>query len=186
MTCIVGIVDDGRIVLAGDSAGCTDTALIEVRDDPKVFTREQYVIGYTISYRMGQILRYGVELPEPPAQVDLSFMVRSIIPSIREAFETHGFLKTFTRTDSGWSEHGQAWGGRFLVGVHGQLFIIDHDFQVGMPHRPYLAVGSGAQVAYGSLYSSAHLEPEERATLALSAAAEHTKCVRGPFVTVTR
>ena len=160
---------------------------MELREDPKVFVNGDYLIGYTTSFRMGQILRYQAELPKPVG-VHHEFMVHTFIPAIRDAFQREGFMKAMNRGEdnrgASWSENGQDAGGRFVVASGGQLFLVDNDFQVGIPKRSYLAIGSGAEVAYGALYASRGLGLRERAELALSAAAEHTKCVRPPFTMV--
>ncbi len=58
MTCIVGVTDGTEVVLGGDSAGVSiETRQLEVRANRKVFRRQDYVFGYSGSFRMGQILR---------------------------------------------------------------------------------------------------------------------------------
>lgn len=187
MTTIVAVRCSDRIVMGGDSAGCNSSGLVELRSDPKVFKRDGYLMGYTTSFRMGQILRYWAELPEPSKSGDLhAFMVRDFIPAIRDAYLEHGFAKTFgrgeTKGEKNYSESGQAWGGQFLVGVRESLFIVHEDFQVGEPLLPHFAIGSGALVAFGALFATADLAPEERVQIALESAVEHTSCVRPPFV----
>jgi hypothetical protein len=51
MTCIVGLVDGGRVWLGGDSAGVSGWDLT-VRADRKVFRNGPYVMGFTTSFRM--------------------------------------------------------------------------------------------------------------------------------------
>ena len=188
MTCIVALTNGSEIVMAGDSAGCGKASFIELRDDPKVFERKGYIIGYTTSFRMGQILRYHTSLPEPVGDDLYAFMVNAFIPAARSAFVEHGFDKTYSRGETGeggqWSEQGQCIGGRFVVGLRGQLFTIDHDYNVAKPHLPYVAIGRGAEVAYGALFSTGAMAMEERAEAALHAATQHTGCVRPPFVVV--
>ena len=173
--------------MGGDSAGCSSTGLIELRADAKVFERDGYLIGYTTSYRMGQVLRYCAVLPPAPAEGDLhAFMVHDFIPAVRDAYAEQGFAKTASKGEEKdgrhFSESGQACGGLFLVAVGASLFIVREDFQVGVPLLPYTAIGSGALVAHGVLFATADLAPEERVRIALDAAAEHTSCVRPPFV----
>ena len=186
MTTIVAVSCSDRIVMGGDSAGCNGLGLIELRADPKVFERDGYLIGYTTSYRMGQVLRYCAELPKPPEEGDLhAFMVRDFIPAVRHAYAEHGFAKTASKGEERDGRHfgetGQACGGLFVVAVGASLFIVREDFQVGVPLLPYIAIGSGALVAYGVLFATADLAPEERVRVALEAAAQHTSCVRPPF-----
>ena len=46
MTCIVALIDGGKVYLGGDSAATEkDTGLIVQRTDPKVFKVGQYGIG---------------------------------------------------------------------------------------------------------------------------------------------
>lgn len=185
MTTIVGIRCTDRIVMGADAAACGATG-IEVRHDTKVFETDGYLIGYTTSFRMGQILRYCTAYPTPPEDGDLhAFMVQEFVPAIRQAFEDHGFKKSMElsgKTDTvAHSQSGQDWGGSFLVGVRGELFFVGDDFQVGIPALAHHAIGSGAHVAYGVLFATQDLQPEERIRIALEASVEHTMCVRPPF-----
>ncbi len=62
MTCIVGVVKDGVVYIGGDSAGVSGLRLIK-RKDSKVFKRKGFIIGYTSSFRMGQLLRFKLDPP---------------------------------------------------------------------------------------------------------------------------
>jgi hypothetical protein len=66
LTVIVGLVHRGRTHLAGDSAGSSGSQLT-IRRDPKVFTNGPYVLGFTTSFRMGQLLHHAFEAPIPKA-----------------------------------------------------------------------------------------------------------------------
>jgi ATP-dependent protease HslVU (ClpYQ) peptidase subunit len=191
MTCIVAVTDGRSVVIGGDSAATAGQEL-RLRADPKVFLAgDRYAIGFTSSFRMGQILRYGVELPEPPPEngpAELErFMVAEFVPAIRRAFADHGFAKTAKRTlpgDGSHTEEGQEVGGLFLVGIAGQIFEIQHDYQIASPVRPYSAVGFGALIALGALHaleSTDDLSLEERASKALAASEAFCSSVRGPF-----
>lgn len=175
MTCIVGIQEKRRVVIAGDSAGVAGYS-ITVRADEKVFERDGYLFGFTSSFRMGQILRYDADLPEPPRKgTDLdAFMVREFVPAVRAAFERAGFLRKTYEVESG---------GTFLVGVCGRLFAIESDFQVAKTVDGYLACGVGDDLALGVLHATRKQgwTPEERVQLALEAAAHHNGGVCPPF-----
>ena len=67
MTCIVAVTDGQTVVIGGDSAGAAGQEL-RIRADPKVFLVGSFAIGFTTSFRMGQILRYSAHLPEPPPE----------------------------------------------------------------------------------------------------------------------
>ena len=190
MTCIVAVADGKRLVMGGDSAG-VDGRDLYVRADTKVFYKDGYLIGFTTSFRMGQILRYETRLPELPRNLSdeqlESFFVTSLIPLVRESFFEHGFAKTarFSLPEKpGLSEEGQAVGGTFLVGAAGRIFEIRGDYQLGRPATPYSAVGGGAMPALGALRALEKvrgLSPRDRVVRALEAAEAYSSGVRGPF-----
>jgi len=187
MTCIVAVSDGRTVVIGGDSAATGENEL-RLRADRKVFCTGGYAIGFTRSYRMGQILRYGVDYPSPPREGSAEelerFMVVEFVEAVRRAFTEKGFAKKARRGSGEWSEEGQEVGGLFLVGVAGEIFEIREDFYVGRPAKPYSAVGFGATAALGALHaleSQRTLSLRERAHQALAASEEYCSAVRGPF-----
>jgi len=179
MTCIAALVDGGRVWMGGDSAGVSGLDLT-VRSDAKVFSlglgRDRLVIGYTTSFRMGQLLRFGFEPPPLPAYDDwlLRYMVVDFVEAVRTRLKAGGFTET---------ANGRETAGHFLVGVRGRLFSVESDFQVAEAADGYDAVGCGAAYAKGSLHTTAGLDlpAQRRLTLALEAAERHSAGVRGPF-----
>ena len=174
MTCIVALTDGQNIIMGGDSAGTTGQEL-RLRADPKVFLLGPYAIGFTTSFRMGQILHHHVDLPTPPTgQPDQlgRFMVTTVVPALRQAFAKHGFAKTaqaVSMREPHFTEHGQEIGGMFLIGVAGRIFEIHADYQVAQPVTPFSAVGTGSPIALGALHalqSYDDLPLNERATKA--------------------
>jgi hypothetical protein len=55
MTCIVGLRQGGKVFIGGDSAGISGWD-VTVRADPKVFLSGPYAMGFTSSFRLGQLL----------------------------------------------------------------------------------------------------------------------------------
>lgn len=185
MTCIAAITEGGRVYMAADSAGVAGLSLT-VRADPKIYriatSFGDMLFGFTSSFRMGQILGYHFEPPIHARNISTErYMVTSFIDAVRDLLKQHGFAKTQNNEDSG---------GTFLVGYRGMVFRICDDFQVGKNVVNYDAVGSGGEVALGSLYSTApnreeldqQLTARQRLQLALSAAEEFNAGVRGPFL----
>ena len=169
MTCIVGIAQNGKTYLGGDSAGVSGLD-ITVRKDKKVFTNGEFVMGFTSSFRMGQVLQYEFMPPEINTDDDdlMRYMVTKFIPEVRKTFKDTGYSR----------------GGCFLVGVRGRLFQIDSDFQVGENIDGYAAVGCGESYAMGSLFTTgtdAKLKPKWRLEKALEAAAKMSGGVCAPF-----
>lgn len=172
MTCIVGLKHNNKVWIGGDSAGVGGYS-IDIRADSKVFTNGPYLMGFTSSFRMGQILRWGFAAPNPEEGMDLEkFMVTKFINGVREALKEHGWLG---------NKEGMDRGGTFLVGVQGRLFNIYDDLQVGESLHGYAAVGCGEDLALGSLHSTKGA-PAKRVEQALEAAATHSAGVAAPFI----
>jgi ATP-dependent protease HslVU (ClpYQ) peptidase subunit len=190
MTCIVAIADGTHVVLAGDTAASGGKEIYP-RADSKVFRVGPYAIGFTTSFRMGQILRYEAKLPDPPDGVAdekmEEFFVTEFVPVVRQTFKDHGYEKKATFPSTGkmdFSESGQEVGGLFVIGVQGGIFEIREDFHLARPATPYSSIGSGAPIAFGALHALAgapSLTLRKRAETALEAAATYSSVVRGPF-----
>ena len=173
MTCIVGITDGKTVHLGGDSASVGGMSISRTLH-PKVFQNGPYVIGYTSSFRMGQLLEFG-EIPKPtkPERKNLyRFMVTRFVPAIREIFKEGGFLKVESSVEEG---------GTFLVGLRGELFIVDDDFQVQQKPEHFTACGCGTAIALGALYVANDKDLKVRLQSALEAAEQFSAGVRGPF-----
>ncbi len=173
MTCIVGIRTGRRVLIGGDSAGVSGYE-VSIRRDPKVARLPGYVIGFTTSFRMGQLLHHAFKPPAPPKRDLFRFMVTQFVDSLRDCLKVNGWATTSA---------GQEVGGTFLVGCQGHLFRIDNDYQVGETACGYDAVGCGAELARGALYAGgrAGFLPMYRARIALEAAAFGNSGVRAPF-----
>ncbi|MFI6274307.1 hypothetical protein [Streptomyces sp. NPDC050988] len=179
MTAIVGLVHQGTVHLGGDSAGISGWSLT-VRADAKVFTVGPYVLGFTSSFRMGQLLRYSFTPPKPLGQgveetKDVPrFMATHFVDAVRETLKAGGWLKKDSEREDG---------GTFLVGAAGRLFEVHDDFQVAESADGYAAVGCGYEIALGALHATARsrMAPQKRVRLALEAAERLSAGVRGPF-----
>ncbi|MFI9203066.1 hypothetical protein [Streptomyces sp. NPDC053048] len=176
MTVIVGLVHDGRVYLGGDSAGVSGSRLT-VRRDPKIFRNGPYAMGFTTSFRMGQLLHHAFRAPKPEGDLD-RFMTTVFVDKLRTCLKDGGWA----RKDS---EQEQA--GTFLVGVYDRLFAVHDDYQIAEPADGYAAVGCGDEFALGALHATADLglKPRKRLTLALTAAGYHSAGVCAPFRYVT-
>jgi hypothetical protein len=175
MTCIAGVVDGNEVLIGGDSAGVRSDYGLRVRNDRKVFTNSAFVFGFTTSFRIGQLLAFGFDPPRPPDDANdlMRFMVVDFINAIRTRLKEGGVVKVSDQVESG---------GDFLVGVHGRLFHVYTDFQVGEAAHGFDACGSGDMLALGSLHSTIGRPAQERVLAALQAAEAFNAGVRGPFV----
>jgi ATP-dependent protease HslVU (ClpYQ) peptidase subunit len=176
MTCIVAIEEKGNVYIGGDSAGVSGLS-VQIRADEKVFENGCFIMGFTSSFRMGQLLRYKFDPPKQTVnQSDMKYMVSDFVDAVRACFEKNGFGKVSKGSDNE--------GGTFLVGYNGSLYCIEGDFQVAQLHNKYAAVGCGRDLALGSLYSTEGKAPEFRIKKALEAASAFSAGVAPPFVIV--
>lgn len=174
MTCIVGIEHEGGVTIAADSAG-TNGWSISSRADAKLFRVGPYLFGFCGSFRMGQLLHYSLDAPLLPDDDDIErHMATKFVDTVRCCLQLGGYAKSKNDVESG---------GTFLVAAAGHLFCIQDDYQVARQLMGYDVIGSGEEVALGSLHSTADydLTPTERALMALHAAADLTTFVRAPF-----
>ena len=185
MTCIVGIIEKEKVWIGGDSAGTNDSFYQVKRKDPKVFIHGPFIMGFTTSYRMGQILMFDKTFPLPkhPKGMDTyEFMVTTFIKSLRKAFKKEGYIQK--------TKDGEDQGGTFLVGYKGSLYEIQGDFQVSVSMHSYSAVGCGRELALGSLHATTHffksMKPKESIENALDAACEFSAGVSGPYVILSK
>lgn len=175
MTCIVGLVHNNKVYMGGDSAGVSGYD-ITIREDAKVFNNNGFIIGFTTSFRMGQILRFNFVPPKIECNDLYKYMCTAFIDGIRTTFKNAGYLKIKDSEESG---------GMFLVGYKGNLYTVDNDFQVGIPSDKCDSVGCGSSYAMGSLFTSEFIPnmlPKDRIELALQAATYFNGGVRKPFI----
>jgi ATP-dependent protease HslVU (ClpYQ) peptidase subunit len=188
MTCIVGLEINGDVILAADSmGGWTSQWMKQEMVTPKLASRAIPVkleagggtitmgLGYTASYRMGDLLRHQFE-PPPYDGDDLPehWVVCQLIPAIRTLFKSHGFATIENNSESG---------GEFLLAIQGQCFIVGSDFSVVRPRDGYAAIGSGVEFALGAM-AALQLEHDGEPDstwpdMAVRAAARHNAFVGG-------
>ena len=173
MTCIVAIESDGKVIMGGDRLGSNGHTGAPV-SEAKVFRKGLVTIGYTSSFRMGQILQHALEVPSIPVDVDLDKWVAiDFMLAIRKAFK-----------DNGWDEEekGIARGGKFLLAVQNKCYEIQSDYSYLRNISGEYAVGSGQDYALGSMRSTrGKMSTTKRIIESLETAAEYVVSVSGPF-----
>lgn len=176
MTCVVGLVQKGRVYLGVDSAAVQGWTR-RPSQVSKVFRRGPFLIGYTTSFRMGQLLEHHLTVPaQKDTQTDMSFMVTLFIESVRVLLKEKGFTKIESNTEKG---------GQFLVAYRKHLYTIESDFQVGHMVEQFDAIGSGAEFALGAMKALEKTAPMARVRKALEIAANYNMGVCGPFTIKT-
>jgi ATP-dependent protease HslVU (ClpYQ) peptidase subunit len=141
----------------------------------KVFRRGPFLMGYTTSFRMGQLLEHELEVPrQADNESDMSFMVTKFVESARGLMKDKGFSKIESNAETG---------GQFLVGYRGRLYSVQNDFQVGEMTEGMDAIGSGSDFALGAMKALEDLPPKRRINKSLEIAAHFNMGVCGPFHT---
>jgi len=174
MTCIIGLVDSEKIYMGCDSAGVAGLDICG-RADQKIFKVDNFIMGFTSSFRMGQLLRYDFNPSKRHPDIDVyKYMVTEFINEVRSCLKRGGYASKENETEKG---------GTFLVGYAGNLFRIGSDYQVGQNILPFDSCGCGQNYALGSLYTTKedNIKSSERILIALKAAQEFSAGVRGPF-----
>jgi len=142
ITCIVGLEHKGKVIIGGDVQGTGGNTKI-LHTQPKVFNKKGVLMGYTSSYRFGQILEHNLADPVVPENINevYRWLITVLVPDIKRALKDHNYGKD----DSG---------GNALIGVRGQLWELQPDFSVLRSVLGYNAVGSGEEYAKASVYTS--------------------------------
>ena len=176
MTCIVGYVEKETVYIGGDSAG-TGYHEQTIRKDKKVFKNGQFIMGFTSSFRMGQLLMSSKFKPKPQkkSQDDYDYMITDFIDEVIKCFKDNGWDKKYN--------DGETKGGSFLVGYKGVLYEVEGDLQVGYSFDNYAAVGCGAELSKGALYilDSQKIPPTKKISNALEAASHFSSAVAAPY-----
>lgn len=173
MTAIVGLVHDGKVYMGCDSAAIGNYSNGRVTQLKKVFKVGEFLIGYTTSFRMGQILQHHLEVPlQVHGQSDDQYMVVVFIEAVRKCLKDQGFTKVLNNTETG---------GTFLVGYRGALYSVDDDFQCNWFADGYDACGCGLYHALGAMAALDKLTPEKRIRRSLEIAEQFCPGVCGPF-----
>lgn len=174
MTCIVGYVDSGKVYIGADSCG-TKCDVNTIRKDKKVFKNGEFLIGFTTSFRMGQLLRYKFKPPKIKKDEDIvKYMCTDFIDSIQKLFKDNNYGEII---------NGEQTGGEFLIGVRGRLFYIDPDFQVGESTKKFHSCGCGWEFALSAMYilEKTSISPENKIKLSLKSSEYFSGHVRRPF-----
>jgi ATP-dependent protease HslVU (ClpYQ) peptidase subunit len=167
MTCIVGIANGDNVWIGGDRSSSDGNTILSL-SRPKVTRCGDYLIGYAGSLGIGQLAQM-IELP--PAVKNIEKVLRTtFIKSLKTAIEEFGNASHLEDNST-----------EFLIGVKGRLFeISSDDWQVG--EYEYSAIGSGNNIALGSLHTTQNWKDQERRIkFALDAAITLSPSCQGPI-----
>ena len=176
MTLILGLTIKSHSYILGDSAAAKDDH-VEPVVTPKVWKVKSHnmLMGYTSSFRMGDLLKYYWNPPEhPKGMSDEEYLATLFVESMIDVFQRGLWLS---------SEGGKIIGGEMLCIYNGTIHVVQPNFSVITSVHTYKAIGSGQHHAEGAMHSTdgLGLKPKERMLRAASAAESYTGSVCGPF-----
>lgn len=172
MTCVVGIAHEGTVYLSGERGASTDETII-ASQDPKIARRGSFIIGYAGNYGLGQLMLHGLNMPALPRGK------KNLLPYMRTQFHA-AFVSLMEKSKYKMELAHEDTQSGFLIGVRGQLFEYEPiDGQMALFDET--AIGSGANMAFGCLYATRGMNPEDRVRLAVAAACEYSTSCREPI-----
>jgi ATP-dependent protease HslVU (ClpYQ) peptidase subunit len=176
MTCIVAYERNGQIWMGGDSASVGGLSMCQMQDE-KVFRNGPYLMGFTSSWRMGQLLRYRFSPPKLQRDAKIvEFMTTEFIDCVRRCLKDYAYTRV---------KDNEEVGGQFLVAVEGVIFNVQEDFQIGRSIHPFDACGSGVDIALGTMRALVEHAPrmagDKMVRAALESAEAFSAGVRAPF-----
>ena len=171
MTCIIGLATKGNVWMGADS--CSSDSWQERQTlVPKLFSVGEFLIGYTDSFRMGNILQYHLSPEQIKGQESHQYMVQVFVEDVRNKLKDFGWASTKENVDTG---------GVFLVGFRGRLFTIDSDFQVNEMADGLDACGIGEHHALAAMLALSNKHPKERIRKSLEITSHFCRGVSAPF-----
>src|SRR6056297_1078296 len=146
MTIIVAAKDDNGIIMGADRQ-LTSGGLETNTKDSKIFTKDDFIIGVTGSPRCKQLLEYSWVIPpyNSTLEDENTYLHRTVINSIRNLFKDSGYAEI--------NNNNEEFFDTIIMGYNKRIFTIEYNYQLREIDEPYICVGSGQEVAYGSIYS---------------------------------
>lgn len=175
MTLIASLVDsDKNIHMIGDSAGIDGWHSLSIIKYPKIFIRDnKYILGYTTSFRMGQILQF-MKFPRKDTKMPFfEWTVSKFVPKLIAQFE----LAEYDYKEKGCN---------FLIGSQGEIFEIGNDMQVySQLFNNGMAVGCAYQNFLGVLagldYFDNQFTPENKLDIAIKITKRFSAGIAPPY-----
>lgn len=180
MSLVIAIKDKDRIILGADKQGSIgntkDHSATKVWEVKGFDNCAMGGVGYA---RGNQIMQYisGIidkNLFDENEGLDEEFVVSMLAPTIQATLEKYGITANGEDEVNGISIKAMA--NTFIFAYKDRAFVIGRDLYVS-EITDYAAIGSGAETARGSLYSSKDKDPFQRIVEAIEAAALETMFV---------
>lgn len=172
MTCIAVVRDraTNKIWMAGERA-VSDDNTVNVCSSPKIWKKEGYMFGYAGAMD-GDRLRHLFVPPQYEGRGSIDkFMYSKFLKGLRNFYEGW-WVDTSSSSDFG-----------MIICIRGKIY--EHsagDMSLTQYEQDYLAMGSGADLAMGSLYTTQkQKDGRKRVMQAVNAAITHSPSCKGPI-----
>lgn len=176
MTCIVATLDriNNRVVIGADSIGIDGSFNKRVVLQSKLIKLNDFIIGFAGSFRVGDILRYCLELPPIEDEDIEKYLVTKFVPLLQSALEDANALSK--------DEDGQTVN-PFLLAYKNRLFKIDGDFHVQENANGFESIGVASEIAIGAIAAldKRKMTAEKKVLTALEIACTFSAGVSKPF-----
>lgn len=171
MTIIIGIEYKDKAYLGSDSAASSEDST-DIIDRSKIIRGSDYMIGYSGTFRLSQILRKMKFSTKKKKDEDWVFL---FVDKLKELCKQEECIIE----DDG--EKCIAGKGELLVCIPGKIYCIQNNFSILRSGHKFHCIGDPAY-AYGSLWTTRRLDnPEERIRLAMEASAQFSPRCAPPF-----
>ena len=177
MSVVVGIIDSAnkRVILGADTLESSAELCETAYNMHKIFRspiNQDIVIGTCGSVRNIDTLQYNTELfaNVEASAIDRKYIITKVIPKLKEIVDRD--INAYAESKGGIG---------MLIGVQDRLYEIQTDYAV-LEKREYSAIGSGALLSYGSLFTTSQMSMTDvrtRIIIAVRAAMMHTPFVGG-------
>ncbi len=182
MSVVIAVKENGKVYMGADTQSTRGSQKVSGTNLSnfkivKVRNIENCIIGLVGNVRTTNILRMANDLipDDYSGEIDFEFINNRILPYIFENSEKHGVLLTDKDDDSKYVNMS------CLIAYRDKLFRITSGTTV-LECSDYFAIGSGDDVAFGSLMATEGLSAEERILKALSISAKYNIYVGAPFI----
>jgi ATP-dependent protease HslVU (ClpYQ) peptidase subunit len=175
MTCAIGVVDNQGTIWLGADSCASSSETKRIYSIKKIFNNHDFLIAYAGSFRPGQLLQYRFDPPKQSKNMDDDTFINTIfIDAVRKCFESNGYnIETLDK---------KLLDNDFLIGYKSNIYTINNDYHISKMVKNYTAIGSGADVALGSLFSTEDNENIQlRIEIALNAAEYFCPGVAPPY-----
>jgi ATP-dependent protease HslVU (ClpYQ) peptidase subunit len=167
MTVVIAYVDGNVVLVACDSAATTDSSITVRRGAAKIWSMDDFIVGFCGDFGFGQFLRYAFEWEQPYEPYEKWLVVTQ--KKLKKAI-----VKRFEKNDD--------W--QLIVAIKGRVFVLSPCGDVEETVKNFSVIGSGADTARGAMESMNMHNPDmmswEKIDSAMAVAADYHCDVRLP------